>query len=70
MAGKRCLMISGRYDLSFLPEFSQQAFSSLDEWRVPYEKLLLPCGHYTLASFPFNWWAALRFVPFLRRVLA
>lgn len=68
-AGKRCLLVSGRYDPSFQLEFSRQLWASMDHWQVPYERLVLPCGHYTLASFPFSYWAGLHFLPFLRRAL-
>jgi dienelactone hydrolase len=68
-AGKKLLLVSGRYDLSFPFELSRQLWKSLDEHGVPYEKLVLPCGHYTLAHAPFSYWAGLRFVPFLRRAL-
>ena len=68
--GKRCLLVSGRYDPSFLPEFSRAFWTALRQRGVPYELLLLPCGHYTLGSFPFNYWAGFRCARFLRRTLA
>lgn len=68
--GKKLLMISGRYDLSFPWELSQQLWRKLEEEGVPYERALLPCGHYTLAKPPFSYWAGLRFVPFLLRALS
>ena len=69
-AGKRLLLVSGRYDLSFPFELTQQLWRSLDEHGVAHEKLVLPCGHYTLGRLPFSYWAGLRFVPFLRRALS
>ncbi len=69
-AGKKLLLVSGRYDLSFLPEFSKQLWNALEEQGISYQRLLLPCGHYTLGKPPFNYWAGLRFLPFLRRALA
>lgn len=69
-SGKKMLMVSGRYDPAFLPEFSRQLWESLDRWQVPSERMVLPCGHYTLGSFPFKYWAGLRFARFLRRALA
>lgn len=69
-AGKRILLVSGRYDLSFRPELSRQLWEALERQGIPHERLLLPCGHYTLAKPPFSWWAGLRFVPFLLRALA
>lgn len=67
---KKILLISGRYDLSFLPELSEQLWQELDRLEVPYELLNLSCGHYTLGKPPFSYWAGLRFVPFLRRALS
>jgi len=68
-AGKKLLLVSGRYDLTFRPELTRQAWAALEEQGVPFERLLLPCGHYTLGRFPFNYWAGARFIPFLRRAL-
>lgn len=69
-AEKQVLMISGRYDPSFRPELSRQFWADFDRRKIPYELLVLPCGHYTLATFPFSYWAGIRFVRFLRRALA
>jgi pimeloyl-ACP methyl ester carboxylesterase len=69
-AGKKLLLVSGRYDLSFPFELSQQLWRALEEHGIAYEKLVLPCGHYTLGHAPFSYWAGLRFVPFLRHALA
>jgi hypothetical protein len=66
---KRLLLVSGRYDLSFLPEFSQELCGTLNERRIAYERMVLPCGHYTLGKWPFNYWAGLGAARFLRRAL-
>jgi len=68
-AGKKILLVSGRYDLSFPPELTRRAWAALEEQGIAYERLLLPCGHYTLGKFPFNYWAGARLIPFLRRAL-
>lgn len=68
--GKKLLLVSGRYDLSFLPCFSRQAWTAMEEQGIPHERLVLPCGHYTLAHLPFSYWAGFRFLRFLRRALA
>ena len=65
----QCLLISAKYDPSFLPEFSRHLFAELDRYQIGHERLVLPCGHYTLADLPFNYIAALRFATFLRRAL-
>jgi len=59
------LMLSGRYDLSFLPELSQQAYEEFRRCGVPCEIQWLPCGHYTMGQFPFNALVGYRIVRFL-----
>ncbi len=65
----QCLLVSAKYDPSFLPQFSRQFFAELERYQIRYERLVLPCGHYTLGDLPFNYIAALRFATFLRRAL-
>ena len=67
--GKKFLMVTARYDLSFPYELSQQLWQALEAQGVEHERLVLPCGHYTLGKLPFSWLAGLRFVPFLLRSL-
>jgi len=61
------LTLSGRYDLSFIPELSQQAFDEFQHCGVRCEIGWLPCGHYTMGEFPFNALAGYRIVRFLKR---
>jgi hypothetical protein len=61
------LMIAGRYDLTFLPDLSQQAYDEFDRCGVPYEIKWLPCGHYTMGEFPFNALVGYRIVKFLKK---
>ncbi len=67
-AKRGCLMISGRYDLSFLPELSRHAYDEFRRCEVPCEITWLPCGHYTMGRFPFNAVVGYRIVRFLSRV--
>jgi hypothetical protein len=53
-ANRRILMFAGRYDPTFLPHLSQQAFDEFDRYNIPYRLHWLPCGHYTIGRFPFN----------------
>lgn len=64
------LLVSARYDLTFPFDLSRQLWERMEELSIPHQRLILPCGHYTLANFPFSWWAGLRFIPFLRRALS
>jgi hypothetical protein len=63
--GQRCLMISGRYDPTFWPEFSFLVMEALRNDGIRLETLLLPCGHYSLGRPPFSWAAGGRFGKFL-----
>jgi len=66
---RKMLIVSAKYDLSFLPCFSQDVFREYNARQIPFELQLMPCGHYTLGAFPFNWWVASRMIRFLRRHL-
>jgi len=61
------LVISGRYDLSFPFDLTQLSFEEFARLGVPYERVILPCGHYTMAHFPFNTIAGFRIGKFFRR---
>ena len=54
------LLITAKYDLSFIPELSAEVFRKYDEHGIQHQRANLPCGHYTTASFPFSyldgWW--------------
>jgi hypothetical protein len=65
-ARQKLLMISGRYDPTFWPEFSERMFAQLARGGVDLEILRLPCGHYSLDRPPFSVIAGLRFGFFLR----
>jgi hypothetical protein len=62
---RRILMLSGRYDPSFLPELSQQAYDELDAREVPHQRSWIPCGHYTMGQLPFSAMVGYRVVRFL-----
>lgn len=64
--GQKLLMISGRYDPTFWPQFSERMFGMLAASGVDAEILRLPCGHYSLDRPPFSVIAGLRFGFFLR----
>ena len=52
---KKSLMIYGRYDLTFLPEFSLDVLKNFEERKVDYVSKVLPCGHYTTGEFPYKY---------------
>ncbi len=61
---RKMLMLSGRYDTTFLPELSQQAYDELDRCGISKDRIWLPCGHYTMGRFPFNAMAGYHVVRF------
>jgi pimeloyl-ACP methyl ester carboxylesterase len=63
---KDILMFAGRYDPTFLPELSQQAFQEFDRHEIPYELHWLNCGHYTMAQLPFSAVVVHRVLRFLK----
>ena len=54
------LLITAKYDLSFIPELSAKVFEQYRDHGIEHQRADLPCGHYTTASFPFSyldaWW--------------
>jgi len=59
-AGRKYLMISGRYDPTFWFEFSQQMLGTLRGNGIDHEAVVLPCGHYSLELAPFSYVAGYR----------
>jgi hypothetical protein len=64
------LMITARYDPTFIPELSELVFQRYRELGIGCSRAILPCGHYTTAHFPFNYLDAWHIVRFLRRNLS
>jgi dienelactone hydrolase len=65
----RTLVIAGAQDAVFPPELTHKIIDAYREHRVPFGFSTLPCGHYTLASFPFSVVAFAAVLSFLRRNL-
>jgi hypothetical protein len=57
---KKVLVVHARYDLSFLPVYSEQVLRSFAERGIDFVSKVLPCGHYTTGEFPYKyldgWW--------------
>ena len=69
-AGKKILAISGRYDPTFWPQFTDSFLSTMRRHNVALETVSLPCGLYSLGIAPFKFIAGYRFGTFLERALA
>ena len=62
------LLVSARYDLTFLPDLSQIFFDDCARHGVPATTKLLACGHYTIGRTPFKYVDGWHIVNFFRRV--
>jgi hypothetical protein len=62
---KKSLAIYGRYDLTFLPEYSHQFIDALARLNLEPKVSVLPCGHYTTAETPFKFLDAYYMASFL-----
>ncbi len=51
---QKMLMVSARYDPTFLPNFSAEIIREVRKTGMETEVLLLPCGHYSLELAPFQ----------------
>jgi hypothetical protein len=51
---KKVLMIYARYDLTFLPQYSEQVVRSFERLGIDFVAKVLPCGHYTTGEFPYK----------------
>jgi dienelactone hydrolase len=66
---KKLLAIAGKYDPTFPYSLTQQFLAAAKQEAVPVEKLILPCGHYSLGVAPFSHMAGYRFGTFLFKSL-
>ncbi len=48
-------LITAKYDLSFPKDLSELVFQEYERYGLKYDRVDLPCGHYTTATFPFNY---------------
>ena len=67
---KKSLMIYGRYDLTFLPEFSVQTASEFVRRGLDTTIKALPCGHYSLGETPYKYMDAWHISRFLAKAFA
>ncbi|HEX4065556.1 MAG TPA: alpha/beta hydrolase family protein [Acidobacteriaceae bacterium] len=51
---KKVLVIYARYDLTFLPEYSEQVVQNFARHGIDFVAKVLPCGHYTTGEFPYK----------------
>jgi hypothetical protein len=68
--GQRALMVTARFDPTFVPEYSEEVIAALARHAVAHEVLRLPCGHYSLGEPPFSWAVGGRLGAFLFQYLS
>jgi hypothetical protein len=66
---RRALLISARYDLSFTPELSSLLFEECDRHGLNFDRVILPCGHYTLGRVPYRYYVGYLLGSFFRKHL-
>ena len=68
-AGKNCFLVYGKYDPTFLPEFTADMLAALRKNGCEPQTLELHCGHYSLDLPPFSYVAGMRMGAFLVQAL-
>lgn len=63
---KKSLIIYAAYDLTFLPEFSQQVVAEFARLGLDHKVVVLPCGHYTTGETPYKYMDGWQLASFLR----
>lgn len=66
---KQFLMIA-RYDTTFRYELSEQIIAAYKKEMIPFDHMVLPCGHYSLGKYWFKWIDGYYIVKFFRSVFA
>jgi dienelactone hydrolase len=63
---KKSLVIYASYDLTFLPEFSEQVVREFARHHLDHKVVVLPCGHYTTGETPFKYMDGWQLASFFR----
>src|SRR5271168_669240 len=63
---RRSLIIYAKYDMTFLPEFSEQVVDEFAGHNLDHKVVVLPCGHYTMGETPYKYMDGWQLVSFLR----
>ena len=63
---RRSLIIYAKYDMTFLPEFSEQVVEEFAKHNLDHKVVVLPCGHYTMGETPYKYMDGWQLVSFLR----
>jgi dienelactone hydrolase len=63
---RRSLIIYAKYDMTFLPEFSEQVVEQFEKHKLDHKVVVLPCGHYTMGETPYKYMDGWHLASFLR----
>jgi dienelactone hydrolase len=63
---RKSLIVYARYDMTFLPEFSQQVVREFERHNLDHKVAVLPCGHYTTGETPYKYVDGWHLASFLR----
>jgi dienelactone hydrolase len=63
---RRSLIIYAKYDMTFLPEYSEQVVAEFRKHELDHKVVVLPCGHYTIGETPYKYMDGWQLVSFLR----
>jgi dienelactone hydrolase len=63
---RNSLVVYAKYDLTFLPEFSRQVVAEFARHELNHKVAVLPCGHYSMGEFPYNYLDGWHLASFLR----
>lgn len=64
---RKILFLTARYDLTFPYDLSQIVFQDCDRLGIKYDKVVLPCGHYTSGKTPFKFLDGYHIVNYFRK---
>ena len=57
------------YDLSFPVDLSRETMAAFEKYKIPHDKTVLPCGHYTLGEAPWVYLDGWKIVSYFRKHL-
>jgi len=63
---KKSLVVYAKYDLTFLPELSEQTVEEFQRHGLNHKVVVLPCGHYTTGETPYKYMDGWQLASFLR----
>jgi len=63
---RRSLIIYAKYDMTFLPKFSEQVVEQFEKHNLDHKVVVLPCGHYTMGETPYKYMDGWQLARFLR----